>query len=164
MFRVVAYKGGREEGEVPIFRNIPVKGIERVHEHEEKPVLCQQAGIAHLLKRQTYQRRNKPASLMPMSLGFVPRCKALKMMTGKAEEYFNALARCCPPQPELEVGCFRTLWYSMRHCRSRIKLGMLIMRGTMYAPPQLRSGLSVEDTPGETNMHVDTNRSPRTLA
>ena len=86
------------------------------------------------------------------------------MMTGNAEEYFKALAKCCPPHPELELGCFLTLWNSIKHCRNRIILGMLMMSGTTYAPPQLRSGLSVDETPGEMNMHIDTKRSPRTLA
>lgn len=86
------------------------------------------------------------------------------MMTGKAEEYLSALARCCPPHPELELGFFLTLEYSIKHWRNRIMLGMLMIKGTMYAPPQLRSGLSVDETPGVMNMHIETNRSPRILA
>jgi len=86
------------------------------------------------------------------------------MMTGNAVEYFKALARCWPPHPEVVVGLLRTLPYSMRHCRKRIKLGMLMIKGTMYAPPQLRSGLSVDETPGEKNMHPATNQSPKTFA
>ena len=42
-------------------------------------------------------------------------------------------------------------------------LGMLMIRGTTYFPPQFRSGLSVEEVPMVKNMHADTNRSPRTL-
>jgi hypothetical protein len=38
------------------------------------------------------------------------------------------------------------------------------MNGTTYAPPQLRSGLSVEDFPFDRSMHNDTKRSPNTLA
>jgi hypothetical protein len=114
----------------------------------------------------TYHRRERPASLMPMSLGFVPRCRALNTMTGKAVEYFSAFARCCPPQPMLALllGLFLTLPNSIKHCRNRIRLGMLMIIGTMYAPPQLRSGLSVEETPGDMNMQPATNKSPKTLA
>ncbi len=86
------------------------------------------------------------------------------MTTGKALEYFRALARCWPPQPvEADFGPRLTLENSVRHCRKRIMLGMLMIRGTMYFPPQFRSGLSVEEIPIVKNMHADTNRSPRTL-
>ena len=87
-------------------------------------------------------------------------------MTGKADEYLRALARCWPPQPDVPDfwGLFRTLKYSIKHCRSRIILGMLIINGTMYCPPQLRSGLSVDEDPAEKNMQAETKRSPKTLA
>ncbi len=54
--------------------------------------------------------------------------------------------------------------YSIRHCRNRIKLGILMIIGTVYFPPQPLSGLSVEDFSDERNMHSETNRSPRTFA
>ena len=86
------------------------------------------------------------------------------MITGKALEYLRALARCCPPQPvDADFGARRARENSIRHCRKRIKLGMLMIRGTMYFPPQFRSGLSVDDVPIVKNMHAETNRSPRTL-
>ena len=90
-------------------------------------------------------------------------------MTGKALEYFNAFARCCPPQPEVEeppedCRLLLTRRYSMRHWRSRIKLGTLIIKGTKYEPPQALSGLAVEEYFVEKNMQEDTKRSPRTLA
>ena len=34
----------------------------------------------------------------------------------------------------------------------------------MYAPPQLRSGMAVEETPGEKNMHCEMKRSPSGFA
>jgi hypothetical protein len=43
-------------------------------------------------------------------------------------------------------------------------LGMLMIRGTMYDPPQPRSGFPVDEAPGVTNMHKATNRSPSTFA
>lgn len=43
----------------------------------------------------TYQSRKRPASLIPMDCGSVPRWSALRTMTGKALEYFRAFARCC---------------------------------------------------------------------
>ena len=85
-------------------------------------------------------------------------------MTGKALEYLAAFAKCCPPHPLLVVGFRLTRPYSIKHCRSRIMLGMLIMIGTAYAPPHPRSGLSVLLIPDEKNMHKETNRSPNTLA
>lgn len=87
-------------------------------------------------------------------------------MTGNALEYFNALAKCWPPHPVAAVFCglFLTRMYSIRHCLSRIKLGILMMIGTMYFPPHPLSGLSVEDFPEERNMHSETNRSPSTFA
>ncbi len=86
------------------------------------------------------------------------------MTTGKALEYFRALARCCPPQPvDADFGPLLTLENSIRHCRRRIKLGMLMIKGTTYFPPQFLSGLSVEEVPMVKNMHADTNRSPSTL-
>lgn len=113
----------------------------------------------------THHKRKRPASVIPILFGLYPRCKALSMITGKALEYFSALARCCPPQPvDADFGPPLTLENSIRHCRKRIKLGMLIIRGTTYFPPQFRSGLSVEEVPIVKNMHADTNRSPSTLA
>jgi hypothetical protein len=91
-------------------------------------------------------------------------------MTGKAVEYFSALARCVPPHPVTELLCpillfaFLTLKYSIKHCRSRIKYGMLMMNGTQNAPPQFRFGGPVELMPEEKNMHKLTNRSPSTFA
>ena len=87
-------------------------------------------------------------------------------MTGKALEYFKALARCCPPQPDDADGCSksRTLEYSIKHCRNRIMLGIEMIKGMMYCPPQFRSGLSVEETPVERNMQTEMKRSPSTLA
>ena len=90
------------------------------------------------------------------------------MMTGRALEYFRAFARCCPPHPvELEPpGCclsFLTLENSIKHCLRRIKLGILIMIGTRYVPPQARSGLSVDEYLLDTSMQPDTKRSPKTL-
>lgn len=88
------------------------------------------------------------------------------MITGNALEYFSAFARCCPPQP-VDADFwqfFLTLEYSIRHWRRRIILGILIIMGTKYWPPQLRSGLSVDEDPTDTNMHAEMNRSPRTLA
>lgn len=101
---------------------------------------------------------------MPILFGSYPLCKALRMITGKADEYFSALARCCPPQPEVEPGFLLTLPYSIKHCLSRIMLGMLITRGTIYAPPHPLSGFAVDETPDEKNMHSDTNKSPSTFA
>lgn len=88
------------------------------------------------------------------------------MITGKALEYLRALARCCPPQPDVPdfCGLFLTLENSIKHCRNRIMLGMLIISGTIYWPPQLRSGLSVDEEPEEINIQRETKRSPRTLA
>lgn len=87
------------------------------------------------------------------------------MMTGKAVEYFRALARCCPPQPEeADFGPFLTREYSIKHWRRRIMLGTLIIRGTMIWPPQLLSGLFVEEVLKERNMHAEMKRSPKTFA
>lgn len=88
------------------------------------------------------------------------------MMTGNALEYFSAFARCCPPQPvDADFWpLFLTLEYSIRHWRRRIMLGILIIAGTKYWPPQLRSGLPVDEDPNDTNMHAEMNRSPSTLA
>lgn len=87
------------------------------------------------------------------------------MMTGKAVEYFSALARCCPPQPEAaDFGPFLTREYSIRHWRSRIMLGILIIRGTITCPPQFLSGLFVEEVPKERNMHAEMKISPKTFA
>lgn len=36
--RVVAFVGRGEEGEVPVFGDIPVKGIEGIYEDEAQPV------------------------------------------------------------------------------------------------------------------------------
>jgi hypothetical protein len=90
------------------------------------------------------------------------------MITGNALVYFNALARCCPPHPEPSPpclpSCLRTLRYSIKHCRKRIKDGMLMISGTIYCPPQLRSGFPVDEWRDEKNMHADTNISPNTFA
>ena len=91
------------------------------------------------------------------------------MITGNALEYFSALARCCPPQaevPEPPALCILllTLRNSIKHCRSRIKLGRLMIKGTRTEPPQPRSGLDVEEYLLERNMQPETNKSPRTLA
>lgn len=87
------------------------------------------------------------------------------MMTGKAVEYFSALARCCPPQPEeADFEPFLTREYSIRHWRSRIMLGILIIRGTIICPPQFLSGLFVEEVSKERNMHTEMKRSPKTFA
>lgn len=43
-------------------------------------------------------------------------------------------------------------------------LGMLMMNGTRYWPPQLRSGASVDEEPEEKNIQTAMKRSPRTLA
>src|SRR5690242_5069007 len=50
------------------------------------------------------------------------------------------------------------------HCLSRIRDGMLIMKGTQNAPPQLRFGGPVLLCEEEKNMHSETNRSPSTFA
>lgn len=90
-------------------------------------------------------------------------------MTGNALEYFSAFARCCPPHPELPIPPdlwlpLRTRRYSIKHCRKRIKLGMLMMSGTMKTPPQVLSGLPVLECFLEMNMHSATNKSPMTFA
>ena len=166
------------------FCHIPIEGVEGVQKDEKHPVYWS-IDFQTFAEVMDYQSRKRPASLIPMDFGSVPRWSALSMMTGKALEYFRAFARCClhdlvspdpallhqhsfahPPQPVLAflLGLFLTLEYSIKHCLSRIMLGMLIMNGTKYAPPQFRSGLSVEEMPGDRNMHPDTNKSPRTLA
>ena len=38
VFGVVAFAGGREKREIPVFGNIPVEGVEGVDEDKEKPV------------------------------------------------------------------------------------------------------------------------------
>lgn len=134
----------------------------RNSERQKRACRCQISQLS--ASPSTYHSLNSLVSLMPILFGSYPLCRALRIITGKADEYFRAFARCWPPQPEDTVGFFRTLLYSIKHCRSRIRLGMLMMRGTMYAPPQPLSGLPVEDTPDEKNIQIETNRSPRTLA
>ena len=90
-------------------------------------------------------------------------------MTGSALEYFRALAKCCPPQPEVPVPpasllAILTLRNSIKHCRNRIRLGILMTIGTRNAPPQPRSGLAVDECLLDKSMHSDTKRSPSTLA
>jgi len=85
-------------------------------------------------------------------------------MTGKAEKYFRALARCCPPQPcaptpPLRWLLERTRRYSVMHWRKRIREGMAITMGTMYWPPQPLSGLFVAEPSCEKNIQSATNRS-----
>jgi len=87
-------------------------------------------------------------------------------MTGKAEKYFSALARCCPPHPFWDVMPpflaleFRTRTYSIKHCRSRIKEGIAMMMGTRNWPPHPRSGRAVAEPEGEEkNMQRETKRS-----
>ena len=46
VFGVVAYRGRGEEGEVPVFGDVPVEGVEGVEEDEEKPK-AEEAGFAH---------------------------------------------------------------------------------------------------------------------
>lgn len=48
-----------------------------------------------------YHSRKSPFSLIPRLSCPLFRCSALSTTTGSAEEYFNALAKCWPPQPEL---------------------------------------------------------------
>jgi len=92
------------------------------------------------------------------------------MITGNAVEYLSALARWTPPQPVAELMepvCLLAFWtreYSVRHCRSRMSDGMLMMKGTQNAPPQLRFGGPVELCEDEKNMHNEMKRSPRTFA
>lgn len=74
--------------------DVPVEGVEGVQKDKEQPVDTSIA-ISYDWKAMTYQSRKRPASLMPMDFGSVPRCSALRTMTGKALEYFRALARCC---------------------------------------------------------------------
>src|SRR5277367_5526245 len=97
------------------------------------------------------------------------RCNALRMMTGNAEAYLSAFARCWPPQPSDEYPpClwlyFLTRRYSIMHWRKRMRLGMAIISGTINCPPHPRSGLLVADFPDEKNMQSETKRSPKTLA
>jgi len=122
---------------------------------------CQQMSIRGL--RIIYQSLKRLVSLSPILAGSYPRCSALRMITGNALEYLAAFARCCPPHPLPAVEFLRTRPYSIRHCLNRIRLGMLMINGTIYAPPQPRSGRSVLLTPHEKNIHKDTNRSPKTL-
>lgn len=37
MLRVIPFGGRREKAKVPVFRNIPVKGIERIQKYEKQP-------------------------------------------------------------------------------------------------------------------------------
>ena len=91
-------------------------------------------------------------------------------MTGKALKYFNAFAKCCPPQPKVladlgsSIMVSLTLLYSIKHCIRRTIYGYARRSGTKYAPPQPRSGIAVEEIPGEKNMHCEMKRSPRGLA
>lgn len=112
-----------------------------------------------------YHSRNSPVSLSPILFGSYPLCSALSMITGNALEYFKAFAKCWPPHPVPAVFCGLSLTrlYSIKHCLSRIMLGMLMIMGTIYCPPHPLSGLSVEDFPDERNMHNETKRSPSTL-
>jgi hypothetical protein len=87
-------------------------------------------------------------------------------MTGKAEKYFSALARCWPPHPEWAdippflIFAFRTLTYSIKHWRSRMSEGIAMIIGTRYWPPQPRSGRAVAEPSGpEKNMQSETNKS-----
>ena len=50
-------------------------------------------------KATNYHNRKRPASLIPIDCGSVPRWSALNTMTGKALEYFRAFARCCLNDP-----------------------------------------------------------------
>lgn len=92
------------------------------------------------------------------------------MMTGKAVEYFRALARWTPPHPRVgliePVRSFAlcTRKYSIIHCLSRIKDGMLMMNGTQNAPPQLLFGGPVLECLDEKNIQSEMNRSPSTFA
>ena len=79
---------------VPYFGDIPVKGVEGVQEDKEQPVELS-TSTAQSCEAASHHSRKRPASLIPMDFGSVPRCSALKTMTGKAVEYFRAFARCC---------------------------------------------------------------------
>lgn len=46
VFGVVAYRGGGEEGEVPVFGDVPIEGVEGVQEDEEEPE-AEETGFAH---------------------------------------------------------------------------------------------------------------------
>lgn len=87
------------------------------------------------------------------------------MMTGKAEAYLRALARCWPPHPwgpmvpPFRALRERTRKYSIRHWRRRMREGMAIMMGTRYWPPHPRSGLRVAEPSDWKNMHRATKRS-----
>jgi hypothetical protein len=94
------------------------------------------------------------------------------MITGNAEKYFSAFARCWPPHPEaggsVEEWCEReerTRRYSIMHWRKRIKEGIAMIIGTKYCPPQPRSGLAVAE-PGllVKNIQRATKRSAIILA
>ena len=114
--------------------------------------------------------RKSVASLTPYFSGDEVRCNALRMITGNAVLYLRALARCTPPHPVVRETCPDcaldrcTRKYSVMHWRKRIREGMLIMKGTQNAPPQLRFGGPVLLCPEEKNMHSETNKSPSTLA
>ena len=85
-------------------------------------------------------------------------------MTGNAEQYFAAFARCWPPHPLDGDGFARTRKYSIMHCRKRIRDGMAMMSGTKYCPPQPLSGREVADPLCWKYMHIDTNRSAMIFA
>lgn len=90
-------------------------------------------------------------------------------MTGNAEAYLAALARCWPPHPALPNPPERrfdlpTRIYSITHWRNRIRYGIAIMSGTTISPPHDRFGLAVADPEGVKNMHIATKRSAITFA
>ena len=81
------------------------------------------------------------------------------MMTGNAEQYFAAFARCCPPHPLDIVGFARTRKYSIIHCLNRIMDGIAMMMGTKYCPPHPLSGRPVADPLCWKYMQIATNKS-----
>jgi hypothetical protein len=167
IFRVAARR--REKSEVPILGHVPVERVDGVDGDKKHPIIV---SIERAIgDGGTYHKRKSATSPGVAVFGsrLWLRWMALSMMTGNAVAYFNAFARCCPPQPwppplGFDLISRWTLPYSIRHCRSRIMLGMANITGTTTVPPQLRSGLPVELRALEKNMHRLTNRSPSTLA
>ena len=91
------------------------------------------------MKTAITQQRYRATSVRPMSSWFTLmfRCKAESMMTGNADAYFSAFARCWPPHPPAPVPPdrrfeARTRRYSIMHWRNRISEGIAIMIGTRY--------------------------------
>lgn len=65
---VVAFLAGGEEGEVPVFGDVPVEGVEGVEKDEYEPEGFGQR-FGDRFGREGYHSRKRPVSLMPILLG-----------------------------------------------------------------------------------------------